>query len=104
MKVTFVVEIIKNWKITWPRIESDDYIMSVGSFRPLEDAFRIAHKDMVNWLVNDFGLDMMDAYQTLSQVGVAKIAQVVDSNYTVAVCFPKKYLPEPHRLKTLKDK
>jgi len=78
--------------------------MSVGSYRPLEDAFRIAHKDMVTWLVNDFGLEMMDAYQLLSQVGVAKIAQVVDPNYTVAACFPKKYLPSLDKLKTPHNK
>lgn len=104
MKVTFVVDVIKNWKISWPRVESDDYIMSVGSYRPLEDAFRIAHKDMVEWLVKDFGLEMMDAYQLLSQVGVAKIAQVVDPNYTVAACFPKKYLPDANKLKTPHNK
>jgi len=104
MKVTFVVDIIKNKEISWPRIESDDYIMSVGSYRPLEDAFRIAHKDMVDWLVKDFGLEMMDAYQLLSQVGVAKIAQVVDPNYTVAACFPKKYLPDVSKLRTPHNK
>ncbi len=103
MKVTFVVEVIKSWKISWPRVESDEYIMSVGSYRPLEDAFRIAHKEMVEWLVKDFGLEMMDAYQLLSQVGVARIAQVVDPNYTVAACFPKKYLPEG-KLKTPHNK
>lgn len=27
----------------WPRLENDDYIISTGSARPLEDAFRIAH-------------------------------------------------------------
>ncbi len=111
MKVTFVVDVVKGWKISWPRVESDDYLMSVGSYRPLEDAFRIAHKDMVEWLVNDFHFEMMDAYQLLSQVGTAKIAQVVDPNYTVAACFPKKYLAEgdrlatPHnKLKSIKDK
>ncbi|MCX7974943.1 MAG: acetamidase/formamidase family protein [Candidatus Aminicenantes bacterium] len=104
MKVTFVVEVIKNWKISWPRVESDEFIMSVGSYRPLEDAFRIAHKDMVTWLINDFGLEMMDAYQLLSQVGQAKIAQVVDPNYTVAACFPKKYLPDINKLKTPHNK
>lgn len=104
MKVTFVTDIIKSWRINWPRVENDDYIMSVGSYRPLEDAFRIAHKDMVTWLVNDFGLEMMDAYQLLSQVGVAKIAQVVDPNYTVAACFPKKYLPSLDKLKTPHNK
>lgn len=104
LKVTFAVDVVKNWNLNWPRVESDDYLMSVGSYRPLEDAFRIAHKDMVEWLVNDFGLEMMDAYQLLSQVGMAKIAQVVDPNYTVAACLPKKYLPAAAKLTTPHDK
>ncbi len=98
MKVTLVVDVIKGKRIAWPRVESDEYLMSVGSYRPLEDAFRIAHKDMVEWLVSDYGLEMMDAYQLLSQVGVAKIAQVVDPNYTVAALFPKKYLPPTDKI------
>ncbi|MGB9893075.1 MAG: acetamidase/formamidase family protein [Candidatus Saccharicenans sp.] len=94
MKVRLYVDLIKHQKISWPRIESDDYLMSLGSYRPLEDAFRIAHRDMIDWLRADYGLDMMDAYQLLSQVGEARIAQVVDPNYTVVARFPKKYLPK----------
>ncbi len=94
MKVRLYVDLIKNRKINWPRIESDDYLMSLGSYRPLEDAYRIALKDMIEWLVSDYRLDMMDAYQLLSQAGEARIAQVVDPNYTVVAKFPKKYLPD----------
>lgn len=93
MEVRLYVDLIKNRKIDWPRIESDDFLMSVGSYRPLEDAFRIAHRDLVDWLMSDYHLEMMDAYQLLSQVGEARIAQVVDPNYTVVAKFPKKYLP-----------
>lgn len=93
MQVRLYVDLIKNRKINWPRIESDDYLMSLGSYRPLEDAFRIALKDMVDWLITDYQMEMMDAYQLLSQVGEARIAQVVDPNYTVVAKFPKKYLP-----------
>ena len=66
----------------------------MGSYRPLEDAYRIAHKAMVDWLVADYGFDMMDAYQLLSQVGKAQVSQAVDPNYTVLARFPKKYLPK----------
>jgi acetamidase/formamidase len=67
--------------------------MTMGSYRPLEDAYRIAHKGMVDWLVADYGFDMMDAYQLLSQVGKAQVSQAVDPNYTVLARFPKKCLP-----------
>lgn len=93
MKVVLYVDLVKSKKIDWPRIESDEYLMSLGSYRPLEDAFRIAHRDLIDWLMSDYRMDMMDAYQLLSQVGEARIAQVVDPNYTVVARFPKKYLP-----------
>jgi amidase len=93
LDVRLKVDVIKGRSISWPRIESDTEIMTMGSYRPLEDAFRIAHKGMVDWLVADFGFDMMDAYQLLSQVGKAQVSQAVDPNYTVLARFPKKYLP-----------
>ena len=93
LDVRLKVDLIKGRSIAWPRIESDTEIMTMGSYRPLEDAYRIAHKGMVDWLVADYGFDMMDAYQLLSQVGKAQVSQAVDPNYTVLARFPKKYLP-----------
>ncbi len=83
LNVKIKVDIVKGKTIGWPRIENDQYIMTVGCYRPLEDAFRIAYKEMVLWLVDEFKMDMMDAYQLCSQVGEADVAQVVDPNYTV---------------------
>ena len=34
---TFTVNVIKNYDIEWPRLD-DDFIMAIGSTRPLEDA------------------------------------------------------------------
>lgn len=93
LNVKVKVDLVKGKTITWPRIENDQYIMTVGSYRPLEDAFRIAYKEMVLWLVDEFGYEMMDAYQLASQVGEADVVQVVDPNYTVVAKIPKKYLP-----------
>jgi acetamidase/formamidase len=104
LDVRLKVDLIKAKKLAWPRIESDEFLMAAGSYRPLEDAFRIAHKEMVEWLVEDFGLEMMDAYELLSQVGKAEIAQVVDPNYTVLAKFPKKYLPAGRAYGGIHDK
>jgi amidase len=95
MDVTFEFDLIKGRRIAWPRIEDDTHIMVAGSVRPLVDAFRIAHVELIEWLVADYGFDRMDAYQVLSQVGTARIANVVDPNYTVVAKFPKALLPRP---------
>src|SRR5207302_6975128 len=68
MDVTLIVDLIKGGGPAWPRIENDDYLMVVGSGRPLEDAWRAGQVNMVTWLSELYGLDKLDAYQLLSQI------------------------------------
>ena len=91
--VTFQFDLIKDQRIRWPRLENDEYIMVAGSVRPLIDALRIAYVELIEWLVADYGFDKMEAYQVASQVGVVRVANVVDPNYTVIAKFPKALLP-----------
>lgn len=91
--VTLQFDLIKGKTIAWPRIEDEEYIMVAGSVRPLMDAFRIAHVEMIKWLEEEYGFDRWEALQVFSQVGVARVANVVDPNYTVVAKFPKEYLP-----------
>ncbi|MEK6756882.1 MAG: acetamidase/formamidase family protein [Bacteroidota bacterium] len=93
LHVKLRVDVIKKKNLGWPRLENDEYLMSIGSYRPLEDAFRIANRDLIQWIVDEYKMDIMDAYQLVSQVGEVDIAQVVDPNYTVAAKIAKKYLP-----------
>jgi amidase len=93
MDVTLQFDLVKGKRIRWPRYEDADDIMVAGSGRPLVDAFRIAQVELIEWLVNEYGFEKMDAYQVVSQVGRSRIANVVDPNYTVMAKFPKKYLP-----------
>jgi acetamidase/formamidase len=91
--VTFQFDLIKGKRIRWPRIENDQYIMVAGSARPLIDALRIAYVELIEWLVDEYGFDKLDAYQIASQAGVVRVANVVDPNYTVVAKFPKRHLP-----------
>src|SRR5919112_509428 len=93
MDVTFQFELIKGRRIRWPRMEDENDIMVAGSVRPLVDAFRIAHVELIEWLVDEYGFEKMEAYQVVSQAGHSRIANVVDPNYTVVAKFPKKLLP-----------
>jgi len=93
LHVTLKIELIKKAQLSWPRIEDDNYIMSAGSYRPLEDAARIAYNDLVRWIAANYKMDLQDAYQLVSQTAETDLAQMVDPNYTVVVKMPKKYLP-----------
>ncbi len=91
-EVQLKLGLIKN-QIEWPRVINDDGIMVVGSSRPLIEAYKIAHVELLKWLVSDYGFDKMDALQLVSQVVKCSIANTVDPNFTVAAKFPRKYLP-----------
>jgi acetamidase/formamidase len=93
MNTVLVVDLIKGVRTPWPRLESDSYVMSTGSARPLEDAFRIAQADMVQWLSELTGLSPLDAYQFVSQSVEAPLANVVDTNYTSVAKLRKDWLP-----------
>jgi acetamidase/formamidase len=97
MDVTFQFDLIKGRRIRWPRMEDAEDLMVVGSVRPLVDAFRIAQVELIDWLVEDYGFERMEAYQVVSQAGHSRIANVVDPNYTVVAKFPKKFLPKTIR-------
>jgi acetamidase/formamidase len=90
----FTVNLIKGKKIAWPRMITDDEIMSVGSTRPLMDALRLACSDAVNWLMQDYGYDRYDALELLGQAGHIYVSNVVDPQFSVACAINKKYLPK----------
>lgn len=93
MRTTLAVGLIRGVATPWPRIESDSHLMSVGAARPLEDAYRIAHVDMVGWLQELTGLGQLDALQWLSQAGTARPGNVCDPNYTMLARVAKAHLP-----------
>jgi len=94
MDVELRFDLIKGKTIDWPRLENENYIMVAGSARPLIDAFRLAHVELIEWLVEDYGFDRLDAYALLGQLAVSTVANIVDPAYTVIAKFPKRYLPK----------
>lgn len=93
LKARVQVSVIKGHKINWPRFENDDAIMTVGAYRPLDDALRIAFTELVGWIHEDYGLSESDAYELLSQVAKIHLNEMVDPNYVVVASIQKKYLP-----------
>jgi acetamidase/formamidase len=92
MNTVLVVDVVKSAPTPWPRIESDQHLMSTGSARPLEDAYRISQHDLVTWTAELTGLDVLDAYQLVSQAGEAPTGNVCDPNYTMVAKVDKRYL------------
>jgi acetamidase/formamidase len=93
MNTVLSIDLVKGVYCEWPRIENDDAIMVAGSYRPLEDAFRIAHTQLIAWVAAEAGLSILDAYQLVTQASRSPIANVCDANYTIVAKLPKRYLP-----------
>jgi amidase len=90
--VTIHVDLIKKWHIGWPRLENERVIMTIGSGRPMEDSARIAYRELVRWLVEDYGWETLDAYFFLTQAGRVRVGNMVDPKYSLAASILKSYL------------
>ena len=93
MRTVVVVDLVKGGGPTWPRLESDEFVMSTGSARPLEDAYRASQHDLVTWAAELAGWDVLDALQLVSQAGLAPAGNVVDTDYTMVAKLAKRHLP-----------
>jgi amidase len=92
MDTVVLVDVLKGQAPQAPRLENDDFLITTGSARPLEDAFRISQHDLVGWTGALLGLDQLDAYQLVSQGGFAPVGNVCDTNYTMLAKLPKSLL------------
>ena len=92
MDVVLRIDVVKGRTIDWPRLEDKDHIMVVGSGRPLIDAFRLAHVELVEWMEQEYGFDRLDAYTLVGQVGESTVANIVDPAYSVVAKIRKRYL------------
>ena len=92
METVVVVDVVPGAATGWPRMENDDFVISTGSVRPLEDAFRISQHDLVTWTGDLLGLHQLDALQLVSQAGLAPAGNVVDTNYTMVAKLPTSVL------------
>lgn len=89
---TIHIDLIKGWTLNWPRLENEEMIMAIGSARPLEDATRIAYRELVYWLEKEYNIPQFEAYMLLSQCGIIRLGNVVDPKYSVGAGIKKSHL------------
>ncbi len=86
---TVQIDLIKGWTFGWPRLENKDLIMTIGSGRPMEDAVRIAYRELIRWMAADYGFEELDAYMLLTQCGRVRLGNMVDPKYTLGASVKK---------------
>lgn len=89
---TVQVDLIKGWTIKWPRLETTDFYMTIGSARPMEDASRIAYRELIHWMAADFGYDELEAYMLLTMCGRVRLGNMVDPKYTIGASIKKSII------------
>ena len=92
MDVEFSVDLIKGGQIGWPRIETEDDIIVLGSARPLLQALQHATTELQRWLMADYGYDERGASLLMGHALEFEVVQVVDPHFTIAAKMPKSYL------------
>jgi amidase len=92
MDVEFSVDLVKKKTIRWPRLENDDYIMVLGSERPMLQALQHATTELQRWLMEDHGFDERGSALLMGHVLEYDIANVVDPHFTVVAKLRKSYL------------
>lgn len=94
MDVEFSVRLLKGAKLTGPRVETADSLISIGAqpefSSSLDRALQMATTDMVRWLVDGYRLEPWAAHQLIGAVGKYDVVTVQGS---MALRIPKRYLP-----------
>lgn len=90
--VTVKVSVIKNMKLTTPRVETEAYIEVIGLGATIEDACQHASREMLKYLISSGGMDGHEASKILSLCGHLKICQIVNQIKTVTMRLEREYV------------
>jgi amidase len=91
------LDVVKNKKIPWMRIEKPGSIIAVHSQRPMEEAVQTATIYLMDWLIADYGFSPTDAYCLVStcpdfRINIYQMCKIGKLCYVAGAELPKKYL------------
>ena len=105
--VTLKVRLIKGYKAhKWIRLENDDYIMTIANNIKIKDSFCEACHELIDWMVEDYGFTVQEAYLLLGQVMEARCTMLHgdDEPFSPYICkIAKVYLKPERNSKWKKD-
>jgi acetamidase/formamidase len=95
MDVEFAVELKKEAKLSGPRVETADEVISIGSqpefASALDNGLKMATSDMADWLVKGYKMEPWAAHLLIGYQGRYDVVTVAGS---MALCLPKNRLPK----------
>jgi acetamidase/formamidase len=79
----------KDMHLLWPRAETPDYFMTMGIHEDLNEATKMAVREMIDFLEHEKHLSRDDAYMLCSVAADLHISELVDGNKVVSMMLPK---------------
>jgi acetamidase/formamidase len=80
----------KDMKLEWPRAETPTHWIVTAFDEDLNQAFKLATREMIKFLVEEKKLDRYEAYALASIIGDCRVTQVVDIRKGIHCLIPKK--------------
>lgn len=88
-EVTVKVEVLRDFNLPLPLIETDELWVTLGSRETLEEASQVAIDHMTNLIIEVSDLTLNQAGMLLSLAGDLHTSQIVNPNVTVRMELPK---------------
>jgi acetamidase/formamidase len=89
LKGEIQVVLHKQQHLRWPRAETPTHYITMGLHTDLDEAAKIATREMLDWIVKTKGLSRDDAYLLASAAMDLHVTQVVDGTKGVHAMLPK---------------
>jgi acetamidase/formamidase len=95
--VRIKLDVIKNKKIPWMRIEKPNSIIAVHANRPMEVAVETATIYLMDWLIAEYGFTPTDAYCLVStcpdfRINIYQMCKIRGLSFVAGAEIPKRYL------------
>jgi acetamidase/formamidase len=78
LRGTVQVTVRKGMRLAWPRAETPTHFIAMGLHTDLDEAARLATREMIDFLVAEKGLGRDDAYMLCSLAADLRVTQLVD--------------------------
>jgi acetamidase/formamidase len=89
LRGTFELRLRKGERLRWPRAETPTHYIAMGLNEDLDEAARLATREMVDFLTANKGLSRDEAYMLCSLAGDLHVTQAVDATKGVHVTLAK---------------
>ncbi len=91
---TFRLTVRKDLRLKWPRAETPTHYITMGIHEDLNEAAKMAVREMIDFLVSEKRLSRDDAYMLASVAADLAITQLVDGNKGVHAMIAKSLFTE----------